>query len=206
MGGAVSDGGRGDESPDGLGYLLAKQLVAAGETVVDVPATLASRTRCWLRGVEKNDPNDALSVAVTALRSQDLRRVATVDHREVLRLLSSGTWTSATSEPGSCRRLHVLLPELPPGGIAKEIKASDVDGFLARSSRATPAEQVRYDLAVEMLDDIRRLDGQLKASHKRIRSGGRASDTTLTELFGVGPVIAAMFIGYTGDVDPVRQP
>jgi hypothetical protein len=33
------------ESAGGLGYLLAQQLVAAGEEVVDVPATLASRVR-----------------------------------------------------------------------------------------------------------------------------------------------------------------
>jgi hypothetical protein len=34
-----------NESAGGLGYLLAQQLVAAGETVLDVPATLASRIR-----------------------------------------------------------------------------------------------------------------------------------------------------------------
>jgi hypothetical protein len=33
------------ESAGGLGYLLAQQLLAAGETVVDIPATLASRVR-----------------------------------------------------------------------------------------------------------------------------------------------------------------
>jgi transposase len=33
------------ESARGLGYLLAQQLVAAGETVVDVPAVLSTRTR-----------------------------------------------------------------------------------------------------------------------------------------------------------------
>jgi hypothetical protein len=33
------------EGADGLGYLLSQQLVAAGERVVDVPATLAARTR-----------------------------------------------------------------------------------------------------------------------------------------------------------------
>ena len=58
------------ESASGLGYLLAQQLVAAGETVVDVPATLASRARLLSTGrSNKNDPNDALSVAVAALRS-----------------------------------------------------------------------------------------------------------------------------------------
>ena len=38
------------ESAGGLGYLLAQQLVAAGETVVDVPATLASRVRVLSTG------------------------------------------------------------------------------------------------------------------------------------------------------------
>ncbi len=33
------------ENANGLGRLLAQQLVARGETVVDVPATLASRAR-----------------------------------------------------------------------------------------------------------------------------------------------------------------
>jgi transposase len=33
------------ESAGGLGYLLAQQLLAAGEHVVDIPATLASRVR-----------------------------------------------------------------------------------------------------------------------------------------------------------------
>ena len=33
------------EGAEGLGFLLAQQLVTAGETVVDVPATLAARTR-----------------------------------------------------------------------------------------------------------------------------------------------------------------
>jgi transposase len=33
------------ESAGGMGYLLSQQLVAAGETVLNVPATLASRVR-----------------------------------------------------------------------------------------------------------------------------------------------------------------
>jgi transposase len=87
------------------------------------------------------------------------------------------------------------------GGIAaKEINASDVDGFLARLSPASPVEQIRYDLVVELLDEIRSLDAQLKVSHKRIEVAVRASATTVTDLFGIGPIIAAMLIGFTGDV------
>jgi transposase len=58
------------ESAGGLGYLLAQQLVDAGEHVLDVPATLASRVRVLGTGKsDKNDPNDARSVADAALRS-----------------------------------------------------------------------------------------------------------------------------------------
>ncbi len=50
------------ESAGGLGYLLGQQLVAAGERVLDVPATLATRVRVLGSGrSNKNDPNDARS-------------------------------------------------------------------------------------------------------------------------------------------------
>jgi transposase len=194
------------ESASGLGYLLAQQLVAAGEIVVDVPATLASRTRVMSTGrSNKNDPNDALSVAVAALRSHGLRHVEAAGHSEVLRLLAKRNTDIGNQRTRLVCRMHALLAELAAGGIAKEINASDVDRFLEAVHPATPVEQVRYDLAVELLDDIRRLDSQLKASHRRIRDAVRASGTSLTDMFGVGPIIAGMLIGYTGDVTRFRN-
>jgi transposase len=188
------------ESAGGLGYLLAQQLVAAGEDVVDVPATLASRVRVLATGrSNKNDPNDATSVAIAALRSPGLRRVEAAGHGEVLRLLAKRNSDIGNQRTRVVCRMHALLVELAGGGIAKEINASDVDRFLAEVTPSTPVEQTRYDLAVELLEDIRRLDAQLKASHKRIRAAVRASATSVTDLFGVGPIIAAMLIGYTGD-------
>jgi transposase len=148
----------------------------------------------------KNDPNDALSVAIAALRSSGLRRVEAVGHSEVLRLLAKRNTDIGNHRTRLVCRMHALLAELAGGGIAKEINASDVDRFLETITPVTPVEQVRYDLAVELLDDIRRLDAQLKASHKRIRDAVRASGTTVTDLFGVGPIIAGMLVGYTGDV------
>jgi transposase len=185
-----------------MGYLLAQQLVATGEHVVNVPATLASRTRLLGTGrTSKNDPNDALSVAVTALRTSGLHHVRPVGHSEVLRLLAKRNRDIASQRIRQVCRMHALLLELDPGGMSKEMYASDVDRFLAEVSPASPAEQVRFDLAVELLDDIRRLDEQLKTSHKRIRTAVAASGTTLTDVFGIGPIIAAMLIGFTGDID-----
>ena len=77
------------EGAAGLGHLLAQQLVAAGERVLDVQPKLAARVRLLQAGdTNKNDPNDALSVAVAALRSRSSREVAADDHAAVLKVWS----------------------------------------------------------------------------------------------------------------------
>ena len=189
------------ESAGGLGYLLSQQLIARGEKVLDVPATLASRIRVLATGrSNKNDPNDALSVAVAACRAPNLRSVEPADHAEVLRLLAKRNGDLGSHRTRVVCRLHALLAELAPGGIAKELYVSDAERLLAKLTPQSPSEQVRYDLALELLDDVRRLDAQTKASHRRIKVAVKASGTTLTEIYGVGPIIAAQIIGYSGDV------
>ena len=55
------------EGAGGVGYLLAEQLVAAGERVLDVPATLAARVRVLGSGrSKKTDANDGYSIVVAA--------------------------------------------------------------------------------------------------------------------------------------------
>ena len=50
------------ESAGGLGYLLAQQLIARGEEVLDVPPTLASRIRVLATGsLQQERPQHALS-------------------------------------------------------------------------------------------------------------------------------------------------
>jgi transposase len=59
------------EGAGGLGYLLAQQLVAAGEQVLDIQPKLGARVRLLATGASnKNDPNDARSVAIAAMRSK----------------------------------------------------------------------------------------------------------------------------------------
>jgi len=110
------------ESANGLGYLVAQQLVAAGETVFDVPPVLASRVRLMGSGrSQKNDPNDARSVAIAALRSDRLAVVRRDDHARVLRLLAKRHRDMARLRNKHCTRLHALLLELAAGGISSEI-------------------------------------------------------------------------------------
>jgi transposase len=174
--------------------------------VVDVPATLAARTRVLGTGLSnKNDPNDAMSVTVTALRERDLRRVQSVGNSQVLRLLSKPNLDIGRQRSRTLSRLHALLVELAPGGIAREINVSNATAFVARITPSTAVEQIRYHLAHDLLDDIGRLDAQLKESHKRIGTVVAASSTTATELFGVGPMTAAILIGNTGDIRRFRN-
>jgi len=189
------------ESAGGLGHLLSQQLVGAGERVLDVPATLASRVRVLGTGrSNKNDPNDALSVAIAALRSPGLRSVEPANHREVLRLLAKRNHEIGRLRNIVVSRLHAALANLSPGGISKELNASDAVRLLNDFEPITAVEQTRYDLAHELLDDVERLDVQLKESHRRIKTAVKVSGTTLTELYGVGPILACELIGYTGDV------
>ncbi len=90
--------------------------------------------------------------------------------------------------------------KLSAGGIAKELNASDAEALLAALAPRTPVERVRHQLALELLDEVRTLDGQLKASHRRIAEAVRASKTTVTDIFGVGPIIACMAIGHSRDI------
>ena len=80
----------------GLGHLLAQQLAAAGERVLDIQPKLAARVRLLQAGdTDKTDPNDARSVAVAALRSKAQRQVAADGHAAVLK-----TWGQAAPPMG----------------------------------------------------------------------------------------------------------
>ncbi len=49
-------------------------------------------------------------------------------------------------------RLHALSVELAPGGIAEELYVSNAERFLANITPQSPTEQVRYGMALELLD------------------------------------------------------
>jgi transposase len=180
---------------------LAQQLLAAGEHVVDIPAMLASRVRLLGSGrSEKNDPNDARSVAIAALRAPTLVAVRVEDHATVLRMLARRHTQIAWARNKTTCRLHALVCELVAGGIGKELVVSQASRLLETIEPTGAVAIERHRLALELVDDITRHDQQRKASEVRIRDAVAASGTTLTAIFGIGDVIAATLLGHTGDV------
>ncbi|MGB7880281.1 MAG: transposase [Ilumatobacteraceae bacterium] len=82
---------------------------------------LSTRTRLLGSGrAQKNDPKDARSVAITVLRNNALGRVGVDDHAQVLKLLVKRHRDLGRLRSRAACRLHVLLMELHPGGMAKE--------------------------------------------------------------------------------------
>jgi transposase len=190
------------EGAGGLGRLLAQQLLAAGELVLDVQPKLAARVRLLQSGgTGKSDPNDAASVAVAALRSRACRPVAAEDHAVVLKIWARRHRDLARARSQVACRLHAVLCELVPGGISKQVTAGHATSVLERVTPSDAIGAARRELAAQFLEDLRRLDGQLREANKRLAAAVRASGTTLTQVFGVGPVVAGTVIGDVTDVN-----
>jgi transposase len=92
-------------------------------------------------------------------------------------------------------RLHAVLCDLVPGGIRKEISAGQAACLLEQVRPSDAVIKARCELAAEFLGDIRHLDTQLRDTKKKLAAAVRASGTSLTGIFGVGPVIAGTVIG-----------
>jgi transposase len=143
----------------------------------------------------KNDPDDARSVAVAALRSPACRQVAADDHAAVLKV-----WSKRHRDLGRTRtqvacRLHTVLCELVPGGVSKRITAGQAARILESITPAGAVAAAHRELAIAFTEDLARIDTQMRDTKKKLTAVVQAVGTTVTEVFGVGPVVAATIIG-----------
>jgi transposase len=143
---------------------------------------------------------------VAALRSATRQEVRAEDHAAVLRVWSQRHRDLSRARNQAAGRLHAVLADLVPGGVAKEITAAHATRVLAQITPSGAAGQARCELAAEFLNDIRRLDAPRRDCKKKLAGAVRASGTTLTQIFGAGPVIAATIIGDSGPVSRFATP
>jgi transposase len=190
------------ENAGGLGRHLAVRLAAAGESVVDVPPKLSARVRVLSSGnARKNDGLDALATALAASRNERLAPVDPEAASEVLRLLSERREDLVAERTRALNRLHALLRDLRPGGVAGKLSADRAARILRGiRPRCGPSARLRRGLASEVLRDVRTLDRKIADLNERIEAELEASGTTLPEIYGVGPILAATIIGAVGDV------
>jgi transposase len=193
------------ENAGGLGRYLAGRLAASGESVVDVPPKLSARVRLLSTGnARKNDGLDALATALAASRNERLAAVDPEAASEVLRLLAERREDLVAERTRAFNRLHGLLRDLLPGGVAGRLSAHRATRILRGIRPQGPSSSIRRRLASEVLRDIRTLDRKIADLSGRIEAEVEASGTTLIEIFGIGPILAAKIIGTVGNV--VRFP
>jgi transposase len=189
------------EGAYGLERPIAQQLAAAGEQVLDVPATLAARARLLnTGGRRKTDTADAASVAQVALHHPMLRIVTAEDQTTILRLLAERRDDLAGERTRILNRLHGLLRDLLPGGAPSDLTAAKAAALLRWVRPTTATAACRRQLARDLLGDLRRVDARLADNKAQARDALAATGSTLTQIHGLGVVLAAKILGHVGDI------
>jgi transposase len=161
------------EGARGLGALLAQQLVAAGETVLDVPAKLSARVRVLDNQCsDKNDTHDARSAAIVGIRNRRLVAVAPEDHAAVLRMLAKRHHDLVGRRTQSICRLHALLVAMSAGGLPRLLSAD-------RAARELRKIRPQDAVGIARRQGCYELLGEVRDAHQRVR--GRADRRVLSD-------------------------
>jgi len=183
------------EGSNGAGRRLVQRLLADGEHVVDVPAKLAARVRLFDTGHNrKTDAHDAHAVAVVAVRTEGLRVLSYDEQLEVLRMLADRREELTRRRVQTVNRLQRLLAELSPGKAKKDITAAQAKAILSSVRPRDLVGKTRRRLAAEQLTELVAVDKKIKALTTELKAMVIARGSTLMDLPGVGPVVAARIL------------
>jgi transposase len=102
-------------------------------------------------------------------------------------------------------RLHTLLTKLHPAGLPRKLTA-DIAAAALRRGRPLPSWTARpRPWRSTWWPRFRRLDRRITAVTEQISTAVDASGTTLTELHGLGDLLAAKILARTAGVDRFRS-
>lgn len=189
------------EGAAGLGAPLAERLRADQITVLDVPAKLARRVRLLSTGHgRKSDPDDALSVGIAAWSAPALRSVEIDQAIAALRAVTEHRDDLVRARTQLINRLHVLLVKLIPSGVARGLTADSAAEALRRVRPRDTLGRTLRTLAVDLVAEMRRLDRRITDATQTLSDAVAASGSSLTELLGVGDVVAAKILARTGPI------
>jgi len=189
------------EGAAGLGAPLAERLREDGIAVVDVPAKLARRVRLLSTGHgRKSDPADALSVGIAAWSAPALRSVEIDQAIAALRAVTEHRDDLVRARTQLINRLHVLLVKLIPSGVARGLSAESAAEALRRIRPRDTLGRTLRALAVDLVAELRRLDRRIAETTQTLSGAVMSSGSTLTELLGIGDVVAAKILARTGSI------
>ena len=179
---------------------LERDLLLAGEAVVQVSPKLMAGARRTSREWGKSDPIDALAVARAALREGNLP-VAQLegDSREVKLLLDhrEDLVGERTRVQNRLRwHLHELEPsfQVPGRSLDRKVVLNQVDQMLARHSG------VAAGIAVELAQRVRQLTVRINELERQISALTQRLAPSLLELDGCAALGAAKLVGETAGI------
>jgi transposase len=122
------------------------------------------------------------------------------DQAVVLHLLTKRRQDLVAARTQTINWLHRLLMDLVPGGARRNLTANRAAAVLAGITPAGASTVVRWQLAGELMADVRQLEQRIAVVEARIKAAVAQANTSLVQLFGIGPVLAATFLGEVGDI------
>ena len=186
------------------GAAAAGQLLAAGEDVREVSPSLTHVER-RRRSRGKSDPIDAVAIARVVAADEALpsaRRAALlsdlkllVDHRDQL----------VRARTQIANRVHADLVVIRPGYEQTVPNLRARRHVVKARSLVSRDRSVRAELVRRRLREILRLEVEIAKADRDIADKIREADTTLTQIPGVGPFIAAKILGEVGEISRIRS-
>lgn len=195
----------GIEGAGNYGFALAQFLLAVGEDVREVPAFLTHRERKKSPAKGKSDLSDALAIARTVARGERLAAVSSDGAAIDLKLLSDRRDQLVRARTRVANQAHADLVVVSPGYEKRIPNLAAKKHLAAVMSLLRGDRSVRAQIVRDRIDELRALDRRIAEVTKQIADKVMTSGTTLTQLTGIGFVLAAKILGEAGDVTRFRS-
>lgn len=188
-----------------FGAGLVRCLLVAGEEVREVPASLTYRERRRKGSQGKSDPVDAVAIARVVARGEELPSAERQGVLGDLKALSDYREQLVRQRTQVANRVHHDLVILRPG-YQKRVANLTAKRHLSRAATVVRGDRsVRAELVRRRIAELRRIDRELSRCRTEIAAKLEESGSTLAEVPGIGPVIAARILGEVGDPRRIRS-
>jgi transposase len=181
-------------------------VLTGGIEVVEVPPSLTSRERTARPGGGKTDPGDAVAIARITAREPGLPPVRLpIGQAADLRALADYRAQLVAERTALASRTHAELHGLHPGYQATVPRLTGPTFITAARDLLAGDSSVRAQLTRRRLVRLAELTAEIQEVTGLITAAVEQVPTGLTELYGIGPVSAAIILGEVADIRRYRS-
>jgi len=186
------------------GASAARTLLASGEDVREVSPLLTHVER-RRRSKGKSDPVDAVAIARVVTADETLPSARRAALLADLKLLVDYRDQLVRARTQVANRVHADLVIIRPGyeQVVPNLRARR--HVIKARALISRDRSVQGELVRRRLGEILRLETEIAQSDRDIAAKLRETDTTLTQIPGVGPFIAAKILGEVGEISRIRS-